>query len=182
AGTDDIESGRVIDPAGFGFPVTPVEMPTQTHMFGIMFAPTDRITVVGMLPITTMEMDNVTREGGTFTTESSGVGDSKLAGLWMLDPTGDQRVHVMLVVGIPSGATGKNDVTPLSDPREARLPYPMQTGTGTWNLSPGLTYLGQAGEWSWGGQALPTFRLGDNERDYRFGHQYMATAWGARRL
>jgi len=40
----------------------------------------------------------------------------------------------------------------------ARLPYPMQIGSGTFDLYPGLTYTGQRDQAGWGGQVLATIR------------------------
>ena len=36
--------------------------------------------------------------------------------------------------------------------------YGMQTGSGTWDLQPSLTYLGQSQRWSWGGQLSGVIR------------------------
>jgi len=53
----------------------------------------------------------------------------------------------------------------------------MQLGSGTWDLLPGLTYLGHAQKWAWGAQALFTVRLGRNDNDYRLGDAYRLSAW-----
>jgi hypothetical protein len=91
-------------------------------------------------------------------------------------------MHVNLGVSLPTGALDKADVTPASAPGAAVLPYPMQLGSGTVDLMPGATYLGQTPDWSWGAQGLVTIRLGENERDYRLGHRGMGTGWVARRF
>jgi hypothetical protein len=83
---------------------------------------------------------------------------------------------------MPTGATDKTDVTPASAPAAAILSYPMQQGSGTWDIMPGITFLGQADRWSWGVQALATIRLGENDRDYRLGHRGLGTAWAATRI
>jgi len=155
-------------PSGFDFLVTPTRMPMQMHRFGLMFAPADAITLMGMLPVMRYEMDHITRTGGTpenpaFTTESSGIGDLRVSGLIELATLGNQALHVNAGVSIPTGSVDERDVLPTSNGQEVRLPYPMQTGSGTWDLLPGITYLGQAGDWSWGGQASATFRLGEND-------------------
>jgi hypothetical protein len=72
------------------------------------------------------------------------------------------------------------DVLPYPIARKVRLPYPMQIGTGTWDLSPGLTYTGHCEELSWGAQALGTIRIGANPNGYRFGDRVELTAWIAR--
>jgi hypothetical protein len=55
--------------------------------------------------------------------------------------------------------------------------YPM-VGSGTWDLLPGLTYLGESESWAWGAQAMGTVRLGENDNDYRLGNRYRLSAWG----
>ena len=181
-GTTNIKFGEAIDPRGGGFLTTPTDLSIRTHMFGVSFAPISRLTIVGTLPVRQASMDNFTRNGRRFTTESSGLGDVTVAGLWLLDPVGDQRAHISMEVGLPTGSIARRDVTPLSAGREFTLPYPMQTSGGTVDLSPGLTLLGQVADvWSWGGQAQAQFRLGKNDY-YSLGDNYTATAWGARRL
>lgn len=179
-GTTSIDPSDVVAPDGYGFMVTPIEMPMQMHMFGLMFAPTDNLTLVGMLPLKVLSMDHVTRMGAEFTTESSGVGDFKLAGMYTLTRFGDQQIHGALAMSFPTGSIDKRDDTPMA--ADVRLPYAMQVGSGTYDLIPSVTYLGQQGDWSWGGQASATFRLGENENEYRPGHRYGATVWGAERF
>ncbi|UCF21208.1 MAG: transporter [Gemmatimonadota bacterium] len=181
-GTDEIEIDDVVDPNGYGFMVSPTDMSMQMHMFGLMFAPSDRLTLVGMLPLKVLSMDHLARNAAAFTTESSGLGDFSLAGMWLLDPVGDQRAHVSFVASFPTGSIDEEGVTPMSAGQDVQLPYAMQISSGTVDLTPGLTLLGQLGDWSWGGQALATFRMGENDAGYRLGHRYTTTGWGARRF
>ena len=60
-----------------------------------------------------------------------------------------------------------------------QLPYPMQLGSGTFDLLPGITYLGQYNDMSWGSQLSGVVRLGENDRDYTLGDVLDITAWGA---
>ncbi|MCG8590471.1 MAG: transporter [Proteobacteria bacterium] len=175
-GTNDLTIAEILDPAGENFPVTPTDMDMQMHMLGIMYAPTDRLTLMGMIPYIKFEMDHETRMGTRFTTESEGVGDVKLTALYGLFRDELHGVHLNAGVSVPSGSINERDETPMG---RVRLPYPMQTGSGTWDLLPGLTYTGQADWLSWGAQALGTIRLGRNDLSYRLGHRYDLTAWGA---
>ena len=63
-----------------------------------------------------------------------------------------------------------------------QLPYPMQLGSGTVDLMPGVTVVGEAGDWSWGAQTIVTLRLGENDRDYTLGNRIDGTAWIGRAL
>jgi hypothetical protein len=92
-GTAVIADADVVSPSGFGFMVTPTEMPMRMQMFGAMYAPTDRVTLAVMLPYLTKEMTHLTRAGGSFTTRSSGIGDLGLAALVGLGDWGRHTVR-----------------------------------------------------------------------------------------
>lgn len=181
-GTDAIADADIIAPSGYGFMVTPERMPMQMHMLGAMFAPSERITLMGMFPYIASDMDHITRAGGEFTTESSGVGDLRVGAMIGLADFGNQTIHVNAMVSLPTGSIEQQDVLPTSNGQEVQLPYPMQLGSGTVDLLPGITWLGQVGEWSWGAQAGGTLRLGENERDWSLGDRVSGTVWGARNL
>lgn len=179
-GTDPVADADILDPDGYGYMVTPTDMTMRMHMFGAMWAPTDGITLTGMLPLVDRSMDHLMRTGATFTTESGGVGDVKLGGLVGLAGWGRQSLHLNAVLSLPTGSIEQKDVTPTSMGEEVQLPYPMQNGSGTFDLEPGLTWLGQTGDWSWGAQGVATIRLGENDRGWTLGNRWLATGWWAR--
>lgn len=174
-GTDRISNDDVF---GQGFLVTPTEMDMDMLMFGAMYAPTDEVTVMAMLPYLRNEMDHVTGMGGRFTTKSEGLGDVRVGALVSVYDDHNQRIHLNLGLSLPTGSIDERDDTPAM--ANALLPYPMQLGSGTYDLLPGVTYLGQREDWSWGAQVIPRFHLGENDRDYRRGNRVDATGWGAR--
>lgn len=176
-GSDRLSTQDVFDR---GFMVAPTSMTMDMHMFGVMYAPSDRVTLMGMLPYMRTKMAHVTRMGRRFTTRSEGIGDVKLSALvGMLDQPG-HRAHLNLGVSLPTGSIDERDDTPAAD--DAHLPYPMQLGSGTYDLLLGATYSGQAQRWSWGTQALATVRTGENDNDYRLGNRYEGSTWLARVL
>jgi hypothetical protein len=177
-GTQDLAPADVLT----CFPVTPLRMPMQMHMLGVMVAPTGRLTLMGMVPIIVSDMDHQTRAGRMFTTQAAGVGDIRITGLLRLLNHDRRAMHLNLGLNLPTGAIDKRDVTPASAPDAAVLPYPMQPGSGTWDLAPGLTFLGQTERWSWGAQWLATIRLGENDREYRLGNRNLGTGWIAARM
>ena len=163
-----------------GFAVTPTEMDMRMLMLGGMYAPTDTWTLMAMVPFIDQEMDHLTMGGAEFTTESSGLGDIRLTGLWNFYAQGGQRMHANFGLSLPTGSIDEKDDTPAM--MNAKLPYPMQLGTGTFDLLPGLTYLGQDGPWSWGAQGIARFHLDNNSEGYRHGNRLDATGWLARRM
>ena len=182
-GTDAVEDAAIVDPNGaYGFMVTPTEMPMQMHMLGAMYAPTDDLTLMLGVPFVTSDMDHLVRNGNTFSTASSGIGDVKLTALYTFARPERLRFHANLGVSLPTGSINEQDVTPASMGTEVRLPYPMQIGSGTVDVLPGVTYLGQSAVWSWGAQTSGTIRFGENANAYRLGNAYGGTLWGARQL
>jgi hypothetical protein len=57
--------------------------------------------------------------------------------------------------------------------------YGMQTGSGTWDFKPSLTYTGQLNDWSWGAQLSGVVRLDKNDYGYAYGDIFQATSWGS---
>jgi hypothetical protein len=58
----------------------------------------------------------------------------------------------------------------------------MQLGSGTVDLLPGLTYLGDSEDWAWMVQALGTIRLGENSNHYTLGNRLGLNGWVARKI
>ena len=159
------------------FTVSPTDMSMEMHMFGLMLAPSDDLTLMAMVPYVEKSMNHLTRSGGRFRTNSSGLGDIKFSGLYRAADLGDNRFLFNAGVSVPSGEIDERADVPVA--RDAKLPYPMQLGSGTVDLLPGLTYLGQCDRWSWGAQGIGTLRLGRNDNDYSLGDRFDSTAWGA---
>ncbi|MEM1050783.1 MAG: transporter [Pseudomonadota bacterium] len=167
--------------------IVPTEMRMDMHMAGVMYGLTDQVTLMVMANYWSKEMDHITFQGGmgtsrlgTFRTSPAGFGDTKVAALIGLSDT----VHINAGISIPTGSNTQTDqiLTPMGTTPTVRLPYPMQLGTGTFDLEPGITYRDQNDSFGWGAQLKGTVRLGDNSEDYSYGNQAMATAWVAASL
>lgn len=160
--------------------VAPTEMPMEMHMLGSMYGLTDSITLMAMLNFVSSEMTHLTRAGGSFVTESSGLGDTKIGALISLIEKGHHSVHANINVSLPTGSIDERDDTPVM--QNAFLPYPMQLGSGTVDFNPGVTYRGYATPhtWSWGAQASAVIRTGTNDEGYTLGDRFEVTTWLAR--
>jgi len=174
-GTNELTNAEVLD----DFIITPTRMTMEMHMFGVMYAPTDWLTAMVMVPYVRNAMDHQRRDGLTFRTSSEGLGDVKLSGLFALYGEGRHRLHGTIGVSLPTGDIDAKDQTPLG---RAVLPYPMQLGSGTFDLLLGATYVYQADQWSAGGQVNGVIRLGENDADYTLGDRVNATGWFACKL
>ena len=162
------------------FMVAPTSMPMDMHMVGGMYGLSDNITLMGMTSFISNSMDHLIRNGREFSTESSGLGDTSISAMVKLFDHGKHKAHWQIGVSLPTGSTTERDDTPAM--QNAFLPYPMQLGSGTYDLLPGLTYLGHADTLSWGAQLKAVIRTGDNDEGYTLGDQINATSWIAKDL
>jgi len=196
-GTSSISSAQIASTAAnpFGAPptlrVVPEEMTMTMHMLSAMYAPTDRVTLMGMLNYTTKEMDHVTFAGpsgtdelGGFTTKTSGLGDTSIAALVRLGERKHSKWHATLGLSLPTGDIEETDaiLTPMNTRPSPRLPYPMQLGSGTYDLITGLTYSSHADRWGWGSQWRSVTRIGENDEDYSLGDEHKLQGWLSYRL
>lgn len=161
-----------------GFPVVPTDMTMEMHMFGLMFAPTDDVTLMLMVPYVRLAMDH--KAGATlgdvkFTTESEGIGDIKLASLIKLYRVDHRQFHINVGLSLPTGQI--NERGRSTPPGNVILPYPMQIGSGTVDLLLAGTYVYQQDKWSVGTQANGVIRLNENYRDYTLGNRFELTGW-----
>jgi hypothetical protein len=168
-GTNDLTSAQLF---GLGFPVAPTSMTMEMHMLGLMFAPTDNVTLMAMTGYEFNKMDHVTAPGSppralmgpSFEMETEGWGDTTLGALVKFYDENHQRAHFNLAFSAPTGNL-------------TNRAYPMHTGTGTWDLLPGVTYLWQDGLLSGGAQVLGRIHLGDNDYGYSNGDSVKTTGW-----
>ncbi len=157
--------------------VAPQDMNMNMHMLGVMYAPSDQITLMVMGNYISNSMNLRTKMGVDFTTESSGLGDVSISSLIKILNKNRRSLHANVGISIPTGDIDQRDATPMMN--DAQLAYPMQLGTGTWDPSLGLTYLGQSDKISWGAQSKYKFRLGENSENYSFGNRFDILGWGA---
>lgn len=159
------------------FANTPTDMTMQMHMGMVMYAPTDRLTLMGLIPYVRKKMNHVTIGGARFAELTEGIGDAELRGMYSIYQTQEPRQWLLLTggVGLPTGAIDANM-------GGMRLEYPMQIGSGTFALLPGFTYIGQSLPWGWAADFGSTIRFGRNSNHYRLGDRYQANVSITRQL
>lgn len=176
-GTGRVSRAKVLE----RFATAPTDMTMQMHMAMAMYAPTNELTLMAMLPYIQKSMNHVTRDGARFTERSEGIGDLRVGALYTVYKLGGLEHRFLLNggVSIPTGSIDEKDFGPDRSLGEARLEYPMQLGSGTVDLLPGVAYLGQTENWAWLAEFVPTVRLGWNRHDYRLGNRYRLSGWAA---
>ena len=166
--------------------VVPTDMTMDMHMFGAMYAPTDTVTLMAMVPYVEKSMNHLTFMGGMgtnvlgeFNTQSDGIGDVKVAALIGLMEKKGHKLHANIGLSLPTGSITQTGqiLTPMGDTPTVRLPYAMQLGSGTYDLLPGITYNGGKGRIRWGAQLRSVIRLGTNDEGYSLGDQAAVSVW-----
>lgn len=149
--------------------VVPTKMDVQMHMLMAMYAPTNRLTLMAMTSYNQKKMSHITFAGGTgssrlgtFTTESSGVGDTSVSAIYQLYDDGRNRVQLTAGLSLPTGSTRENDavLAPTGASPTLRLPYAMQLGSGTYDFLPTVTWRRRAGPWTFATRYSGVIRVG----------------------
>ncbi len=177
-----LKTDRALVPAHDGYLVTGVEMDMAMQMVSAMYAPTDGLTLMAMVPYVRRSMLHKTRDGASYSTKSSGIGDVSFTALytaWRADRD-CHRLMLNSAVSIPTGSIDETDLNLAGE--DHYLSYSMQNGSGTFDLMPGLTYVGEADQWAWDADGAATLRLGRNDRDYSLGNRYRLGARLYRRI
>lgn len=173
AGTEDATNAD----AFANYMVAPQDMTMNMHMLGAMYAPSDKLTLMVMTNYTENTMGLQMMSGVNFNTASGALGDLSIAGLYSLFNENRKALHLELGITLPTGSIEEMDETSMSSGNEVQLPYPMQTGTGSFGSKLGLTYLGQCDNFSWGHQLNTKINFNKNNQEYRFGNRYNLNNW-----
>lgn len=155
--------------------VIPLKMKMKMDMIGLMYGLSDDVTLSVMGSVITKDMDHRRRNGIEFARESDGVGDTKINTSYGLLNDGNDSVIFNLGLSLPTGSIDQNFLG-------ARLPYPMQIGSGSYELLPGISYTALRDGYSYGGQINASFKLDTNDNGYKLGDSYNVTAWAAKNL
>lgn len=164
-----------------GFGAVHISMEMDMHMLEVMHAPTERLTLMAMLPYVQMSMEHLRSNYTRFPQSTEGIGDFEVMALYTIlgdIHKGGHRLVLNAGASFPTGSINAKDHHG-GDPTQPKdvLEYFMQHGSGTYDLRPGITYLGELERWSWGAQTIETIRLDRNDHGYRLGDQYRASAW-----
>ena len=176
SGTSEVSTEAVLA----DFPIAATRMVREQHLLLLQYAPTDDLTLLASLPFLQTNMSYLDRNGAGQHTTVTDPGDIPITALYSLKTWDRQQLHLNFGISLPLGMFERQTdvITPLSPEGT----YPMRTGSGTFDLQPGLTYRGQSDWWSWGAQAVGTIRTGRNRLNYRLGDAVDMTAWIQRRL
>lgn len=180
-GTDSVAANG----AETGYMMSPREMTVDMDMLSVMYAPTDKLTLMLMSYYIQKEMPMNNAAGVEVNTmKTRGIGDTSLTALYQFYKTDDAFAHVGLGLSIPTGSTDEKITNAPMPPAIGRdFPYPMQLGSGTFDFIPSVTYTRFIDQnWSWGAQFRATLHTGENDEGYTLGDSANLTTWIARNV
>ena len=201
-GTDTLETETIVTtiPNRFfgitGQPATlrivPLNMDVNMHMFGLMHVPVEWLSIMAMTRYIEKKMPHVTFAGGgtgtvrlgEFTVKSRGLGDTELNTATRVFNEGRNSLRVNLGVSLPTGSITRTGqiLLPTGARPIVRLGYSMQLGSGTFDMLPGLTYMGGVGDVGWGAQYKGTYRTHENGQGYSLGDIHSMSGWASYRF
>lgn len=183
SGSDNISDDVIYN----NYMVAPQDMIMNMYMLGVMYAPSNKLTITLMQNYIEKNMDLTAKmmlDGMTmmqnFSTRTVGLGDLNIGTLYSIYDNHKTSLHLNGSLSIPIGDIENTDDTPMMN--DIKLPYAMQLGSGTFDVTLGATFKGYFTKASFGTQFLSTLRTGKNSQDYRFGNIYQLNIWGAYKL
>ncbi len=195
-GTDSVDS-RDISGALPGTPpmrdpekpymMAPVDMTMDMHMLMLMYGLTPRLSLMAMGSYRDNDMTMIMHMPMTDMTgdmQTDGLGDSLIGAMYVLNDAWTTSLSLSIPTGsvdetVTMTMTGTDPMTgmPMSVTSTTRASYPMQLGSGTWDLIPSITYAVAHDRLGWGGQASYVWRTGENDEDYTLGDVIEAFGW-----
>lgn len=172
-GTEDISTEEA---KSAGYERIPETMTMDMNMLMPMYNISKELSVMAMMTYVSNAMDMQMKMTGmnmyhAHEMSTSGLGDTELS---LSYKNSDFGVAGTLVLSIPTGSTSE---TVTMSNVEMPAPFAMQLGSGTYDITPVLTYLGAYYETRYGAQLSYTYRMDENDEGYTLGNQAKAMAW-----
>jgi hypothetical protein len=173
---------------------SPSRMRMQMHMLMAMYGISNRLAIMCMTDylIADMSMKAFTQNGNAHhhgssgnenehKMKSNGISDVKLQLLYEIMRHTKSDILVMGGISIPTGSINKQGEVNDMMYQSKRMPYMMQMGSGSWDLSSGISYTVNFLKYVLSFQSIATFRIGMNKFDYKLGNEMYSTLWIARK-
>lgn len=150
----------------------PQEMTSHMVMAGMMYAPTDWVTLTAGTSFRDKTM-KMAMNGETTTMSNSNMGDLGLNAIFPVYTTDNSRLLFKAGVSLPTGKiAAANDM-------DMRYSLMLQSGTGSYGFTPAVTYSQFNDGWSFGAQLKANIWLDDNSFGERAGDVWTGTTWGS---
>jgi len=128
-----------------------------------------------------MNMNNMPGMGSStmdMTSTSQGFGDTKISGMYNLLSKNCHSLIADIGLSIPTGSINKTDkdYTTFYGQKQA---YNMQTGSGTFDFMPGITYVYRQNSYALGAQTMSVIHPYYNSQGYKLGNELTLNTWAA---
>jgi hypothetical protein len=143
---------------------------------------------MAMLPYVEKSITSTTYAGAAGTAvlgnskmRSEGLGDIRVGGTYGLMHKERSQLLLNMTMSLPTGSITETGtmLSPMGPIMTRRMAYPMQLGSGTYDLMPALSYRNGAGRLNWGAQLRGIIRLGSNDEGYSLGDETAVSAWAS---
>lgn len=166
-GREELSSGEILSRYG----ETISRMDVEAHLIALGYRPNEKWMFQLSVPFLRVSADANSAGGSKTSMLSEGISDLELNLTRYFNPDPQSEIAINLGIGMPTGSI---------DERLAGggfLPYNMQLGSETWDLSPGIAFIREAGKFEFGISAEAEIHLGENSRDYSLGDSVQGTVW-----
>lgn len=164
--------------------VIPNKMTMRMIMLGVMYAPSDKVTLMGMAMFNDKKMVLDTHQGmmarkylGSFETSSSDLSKISLSALFNLYKVEFSRWHAIFGLEKSLGESSEKGMvlTPMNMKTSITLPYGMQSSDKALRLNAGITNVRLIGDFILGNQLLVKKVI--DEKDWNFGDEFEYNIW-----
>ena len=174
-GTSSVDENFI---KGLSYSMTPISMTMRMHMMSAMYALDNKFSLMAMLPYVEKEMEmkmlSGMMMGKLHKTSSRGFGDLNLAALYRYS----KKSNIKVAISIPSGEFNEKDHN-MSGVLKM-MPYPMQIGSGTYDLILGYSFQEILNNWSYGIQLNAVTRFDYNSEGWKYGDLREINLWASR--
>lgn len=164
------------------YPVVPTFICQNAIYASASYHISDRTSLSVSVPYITQSTDHISSVPGfqEFILKTEGIGDIAVALAHGKKLSNGDNLTGVIGVRLPVGSIDETGDTPRNGPNTLeRLPYTMQLGSGTLDLTGSVTYLRNVKDFSVGVNVNGVLRTGKNDNDYRLGNN-MGTSIFAR--
>ncbi len=162
------------------YTASPTSMQMKMHMLMAMYGISDKLTLMAMLNYNSNYMEMTMPLGKSLhhhSMSSSGLGDTRLYGLYALVKKPTEQFILSMGVNLPTGSIqAKGQPGAMMYPG-TRLPYAMQLGSGTYDVLPCLSYLHQKQKLTYSAQVAAIIHTHKNSLGYKLGDELALNAW-----
>lgn len=160
------------------YPVVPTFICQNAFSYSAQYNLSNESSVSVSVPYIEQRTDHISSipNFSDFTLRTIGIGDIAVAFSYNQKLSSTTNITAVLGARLPTGSINKTGDTPRNGAGTyERLPYTMQLGSGTFDLTSSLTYTRSLKDINAGINVNGTLRTGKNTHDYRLGNSVNAS-------